>query len=295
MKYGIYHMNCEDGIVSAILLKKQFPDIILFPASFDGSWKDLPMKKGDELYFVDISPKPEEIVEFERNGMKFLIIDHHVSAFNLIQEYKKHNPDVAFSNYLYYPGVCSSVAIWNYFFKGRKMPEVLKFIDINDLWKWDLDKNSRYVNQYIKAMCKRSSFEDYQNLLETFNYDEAADRGKLLYQKMMQDVEYMASRAAEIDFDGVRVPTVNTQLYESEVGHLLASQSKNNIGIVYELHPDGNMVKFHVRGNKGDAARKLAEKYGGGGHDLASGFTMSLKDFSALLKKNWMEQKNERR
>jgi nanoRNase/pAp phosphatase (c-di-AMP/oligoRNAs hydrolase) len=54
-------------------------------------------------------------------------------------------------------------------------------------------------------------------------------------------------------------------------------------------------VKFSVRGKTGNAARKFAEKYGGGGHNLSSGFIMPLPQFCKMIEKNGKKYSTSRR
>ncbi len=163
---------------------------------------------------------------------------------------------------------------------------MLKYVEIGDLWKWDKDKDARAVNEYIKTVCRRGSLEDYEKLLNTFDDKTAKEQGKLLWTRSQNEVNYLVTKAALLNFDGERVLSVNSQHAISELGHELAKLDSKGIGLVYHVHPEINLVKFSVRGTKGDTARKFAEKHGGGGHDKAAAFTMTITEFAKILKKS---------
>ncbi|HME87086.1 MAG TPA: DHHA1 domain-containing protein, partial [Candidatus Nanoarchaeia archaeon] len=245
-----------------------------------------PAKEGDAFYFVDVCPKPDLLADLAHRKLKWAVIDHHITAKQEIDRYKESFPQSDFSNYHYYPDACGATAVWDHFFKNKERPEVLTFIEINDTWTWDRDKNSRYVDQYIKTACKRGVLADYEHLLDTFDYGEAVDKGMLLYKRLMNDVEFMCQKAVELDFDGTPVLCVNTPHNVDHVGNHLARIAKNGLGLSYYILPGEDHVKFSIRGVSGNNARLLAQKYGGGGHDKSSGFTMKISEFVELLKRN---------
>ena len=290
MIYGAYHKECQDGGFSAVILKRAIPEVFLHPFDHVGLKNfQIPLKKGDTIYFVDICPNPELLVDLEKKQVKWIVIDHHTSVNDLIIDYKKKNSKYKFENYFYYPSKSGATACWDYFFKNKPVPKVLQFVEIMDLYTWEQEKNSKFIVQYTKTMCVRGNLEDYEKLLENFDYDEALEKGKIIYKKIMADVEFVADNAMELYFGKEKLLCVNAVLNPSETGHLLANKSKNKIGAVYSIFPERNLVKFQVRGSGGDYALKFAKKYGGGGHNKAAGFILSLKEFTEILNKNVQE------
>ena len=160
--YGIYQEDCQDGCFSAIVLKMAIPNIILRPLRYE-EFDNFPIsfKKEDIIYFADICPKPEFLFDLEMKNIKWTVIDHHVGACNSITEFKKKNPECLFENYFYYPNKCGATACWDFFFKNKKIPEILKFVEITDTWKWNEDKNSKFVALYMVAMCEGGNFNDF--------------------------------------------------------------------------------------------------------------------------------------
>ncbi len=283
--YGIYHKGCSDGSMSAVLLKKAVPGVILYPTSHSWEWKeDLILKKGDSVYFVDICGLPEDLAALDEKGVTYTIIDHHITADELIKKYEVSH-DYKVKNYHYYPKHCATTAVWDYFFKDKKMPDALQFIEIADLWNWDQEKNSKFVDQYIKTVVVPDDLASYEKLLTEFDYDESVDKGKILYQRLVKDVEFYCRNASVLDFDGIEVLSLNSNHSVSELCNYLARKSRTGIGVAYVIYPDKNEVKVHVRGVSGDKARRLAEKYGGGGHDKAAGFVMTIDTFMKYIKK----------
>jgi len=285
MKFGIYHKGCTDGTMSAAMLKRAIPRVILFPTSHAWEWKtDMTLKEGDEIYFVDICPLPEDLVELNDKKIKYTIIDHHKTSDGNIKKYLGEHPDTKIENYNYYPEKCGTTAVWDFFFKDKKPPELLKFIEIGDLWKWDRDENSKFISQYIFFKLKRDSPESAEEMIKDFDYKEYTEKGKLIYEYMMNEIEHTAKKAEYLDFKGDKVLSVNSDYASSDVGNYLAKQSENKLGLSYTFYPELNLVKFSIRGLEGDGARRIAQKFGGGGHDKASGFRMTIDEFYEIIK-----------
>jgi len=285
-QYGVYHKECQDGGFSAVILKKAIPEVSLHP--FDHKELknfQLPLRKGDTIYFVDICPSPELLVNLGKKQVKWIVIDHHISVHDTIEDYKKKNPKYKFEDYFYYPSKSGATACWDYFFKDKPIPEVLKFVEIMDLYNWSEEKNSKFIAQHTKMECVRGNLGDYEKLLENFNYDEAVEKGKIIYKKIINDVKFVADNAIKLDFDKEKLLCVNAVLNPSEIGHFLADKSDNGIGATYSIYPEENLVKFQIRGSEGDSALKFAKKYGGGGHNKAAGFTLPINKFIEILNK----------
>jgi len=98
----------------------------------------------------------------------------------------------------------------------------------------------------------------------------------LLVDKVDSLVTRLATNRYEMDFDGTLVHAMNDSLFPSELGHRFEESSPSSIGITYYVSPVNGIVKVSARGK---GAKEFCEKYGGGGHPLAAGFVMNIKEF----------------
>jgi len=285
--YVITHKKCDDGSMSAAIVKKFKPEAIVFPTTYGHEWKELEFNPEDSVLFTDFCPEPADLYDLYQRNINFQVLDHHITSQKNLEEYWETNPKEA---NLIKPRTiidlskCGATITWDYMnaYAMEARPRVLDFIEIADLWKWERDPNSKAVTQYIRLITKIGSWEDMLELLDNFNEAKAIEAGRLLVKRLERDVEDLYDKADEYKMFDLRVMVANSShgLSVSELGHKLASESKDGVGLVYNIV--GKKVKISTRGLDGTTvARELAEKFGGGGHDQAAG---AWTDAKSLLK-----------
>jgi nanoRNase/pAp phosphatase (c-di-AMP/oligoRNAs hydrolase) len=102
--------------------------------------------------------------------------------------------------------------------------------------------------------------------------------------RLNHDVEDAYKKADLYNLFGWKVMVANSSHVNSvsELGHKLATNSQDGVGLVYNII--GNKVKISTRGVKGTTkARELAEKFGGGGHNEAAGAFTDAKNLLELI------------
>ena len=287
--YNVTHKNCDDGAMSSAIVKKFKPEAIVFPSTYGHEWKTLPLVEGDSVVFTDFSPEPADAYAMYEKGIKFQILDHHITAVNNLNKYWETNPkeaNIIRSMSILDMNRCGATITWDYFSHGKERPRILHFIEIADLWKWELDINSQFVTQYVRVICKMGSWEAMAKLLDGFDEAAAIDAGSLLMLRLNSDVEDLTKKSDSIKLHGWNVRVCNSGHANSisELGHALAQMSSDGVGLIYNI--TGKKVKISTRGLKGTSvARELAEKFGGGGHNEAAGAFTDAKAFLELIVK----------
>ena len=76
---------------------------------------------------------------------------------------------------------------------------------------------------------------------------------------------------------------VNSPFYVSEIGHSIVKHGMP-VAIIWSRREGKVVVSLRSDGMAVDVA-KLAERYGGGGHPAAAGFSVKVKDFLKFKKK----------
>jgi oligoribonuclease NrnB/cAMP/cGMP phosphodiesterase (DHH superfamily) len=262
---------------------------------YDDYWKQTEFVSGDYILFTDICPKMSDLWDLHERGVEFQVLDHHISSMNALDEYRKIEPDKYFiinqSIGIDQSGKCGATMTWDWFARGNSelqtlRPLALRYIEIADTWAWEKDENAKYITQYIRVITKQGEWKDMAKILEFFDYQKALDAGKILMQRLEQDVQAICKKSHYLYIDGIKVLSVNSghDLSTSEVGHELSERAENGVGLVYNIAYDE--VKISVRGKAGTTiAREIAQKLGGGGHNEASGARQTIPEFMKLFNK----------
>jgi oligoribonuclease NrnB/cAMP/cGMP phosphodiesterase (DHH superfamily) len=261
----LYHAECPDGFGAAYAAWKKI-----------GSRADyLPVKYGNpppaglinkQIYIVDFS-FPEDILGLlVKNNKKVVVLDHHISSQNRLGKASEYVFDLKHSG---------AYLAWKYFHPRLPIPLLIKYLEDQDLWKFNLPQ-SHNLTTYINTIPK--NFKDWKkleaNLEKTSKRKEMGKQGAFLLNYIENMINWLVeNRSEEVKFAGRRVLVVNNSYkpITSQLGHAL-----------YQKHPPLSIVwseragqrNFSLRSNGKINVAKIAEKYGGGGHPAAAGFSL---------------------
>lgn len=256
----LYHSDCTDGFTAAWVAQKKFGA----RASYLPLKHTDPVPKGlknKTVYFLDIVYEMPVLKEVIRRNKKVIVLDHHVSRQKEVRTVTDYRYDINHSG---------AMLAWQYFFPEKKPPFFVKIVEEEDLWRF----KSRGVKEILAAVRTRPfSFQYWDVIIR--DLERAPKRGgyiikgraELERQKLL--IQERASRAAWVKFSGRRALAVESKIFTSEIGHILARRSKY-LGIVWSRR--GRFLKVSLRSTGRLNVAKLAEKFGGGGHYHAAGF-----------------------
>ncbi len=258
----IYHGDCADGFSGAWAAWKKFGNNAEYFAA--SRHAGLPNVKGKEVYSIDFTYRPAAVLEkMAREAARLVLIDHHISSKPLMPLSKEYWFSLEHS---------AAVLAWEYFHQGKPVPELLRYVEDGDLWKFKLP-SSRAIGTYIGLF--GFGFKTWEQLakeLQSFSgRRRAAERGELLLKYQEEQVGEVVARAREVRFEGKRVLAANSPLLDSQIGHALAKK-KPPFGIVWR--EENGLIRVSLRAEGNFDVAKIAEKYGGGGHRAAAGFLL---------------------
>lgn len=261
----LYHADCPDGFGAAWAVWRKLKN----KASYIPVKHNAPPPAGlvnREIFIVDFCYRAAELKKLEAQNKKLVILDHHVS----------NKEDVkTVTNLVFDLNHSGSVLAWRYFHPGKKLPRLLAHVEDVDMWKFRLaDSMALIPIVEIYSM----DFEKWNKLSREL--ESAATRKKLL-EKGRAIVEYRDARirravknAFPVLFKGHRTLAINSSIFHSELGNLMAEKLMPPIAIIWR--EDGKYRRFSLRSNgKADVA-KLAQQFGGGGHHNAAAFQLPL-------------------
>jgi hypothetical protein len=149
-----------------------------------------------------------------------------------------------------------------------RAPIMVNYVEDRDLWRWGLWR-SRDVNAYLKSL--PHELATWDAVAEQTSLQEMADLGAGGLNQIQAYARAAATQAYWCVMAGERFPIVNIT-YEScsdVVDHLLEVFQTDMAGYFFQ-RPDG-LWQYGWRSTDDRSCRQIAEKFGGGGHDRASG------------------------
>ena len=247
------------------------------------------INNGETVYFVDYSFKENtkwilhKLIKMDCN---VIWIDHHTSSLELEQ---KHNWDI---DGIRKDGISGAGLTYMYFNKCNfdDIPYYIKLVSDYDCWIYKYDPDTTYFKIGI----------------ETFEYDALDDVWKRLYYDMINcknDI-YNNSWINQIINKGKIIKSYidrdneqyrNQYAYETEIegNKCLVVNRKTNswiFGDKYNEYPlvmvwafNGEKYSYSIfSSNKDIDCSKIAEKFGGGGHKGAAGFSSNEMLFKKI-------------
>ena len=275
----IYHANCADGFAAAWCFHDKEPGKYEFVAA---SYGDAPPDCTDAIvYMVDFSYKRDVVKEMCKVARKVYHIDHHVSAIEDLKPLWRYNEQEDFcDNFAPYQDVTMSGAMlaWRFLYgSSKEIPLLLRHIQDRDLWKFELAGTREIAAALFSYDWTFSLFDDL--MFGSLGVTNLIAEGVALERKHMKDVRALIASGMRLaSIDGIVVPVLNVpHMYASDAGHIMATENANPglFAATYMDTPKGRIYSLRSTEDGMDVS-KIAERFGGGGHKHAAGFTMQV-------------------
>lgn len=262
----IYHGECTDGFGGAWSAWKKFGDT----ANYIGVHHDNGPPEGlvkKEIYFIDFTYPRPTMKQLKKDNKKIVIIDHHKTAIDKLNIADESLFDINHSG---------AVLAWRYFHSDRPVPEILKFIEDRDIWRWSL-AGSKETLAYFDLF--DLNFNIWDDIIGKFDRKKLTRRefhknGELLLRQWSALGEDIVKEGAVlVGFEGYKVYSVNApHIFASDLGSIL-SKKMPPMAIVWQQNKFGN-VGVSLRSDGSIDVSEIAKKYGGGGHKAAAAFRL---------------------
>jgi nanoRNase/pAp phosphatase (c-di-AMP/oligoRNAs hydrolase) len=265
----LYHASCYDGFGAAWAAWKKF--------GTDASYKPVQYGEGppnfsnpQEVYLLDFIFVRAVIEELKSLGHRVIIIDHHKSAMKALAGLEDTHFDMEKS---------AAVLAWEYFFPDVEVPELLRYIQDYDLWKFALP-SSKEVSLALSTHPMEFAVWDE---LDT---QALARDGRPLLRLQREMVRQMCDQAKLVRFEEYEVPVVNATAYSSEVGEELLKRFREAPFSVSYYDRGDEQRHWSLRSRPDFDVSLIAKKHGGGGHRQAAGFETPLESPLRALSSN---------
>lgn len=272
-----YHAGCPDGLGAAWAVRQAWGVRADYrPRSHDDS-VDLSSLDGVQVAYVDFAPPNDELIELAETAAQIIVVDHHVTSRDRVEA------DPAVANAIQGRGHdlhfdlshSGAVLAWQYFCPDEPVPDLLRYVEDQDLWAWKLPR-SHEVNAAIGSF--PLDFDVWDELTRR-GIDELARDGEPLVRSNRTEVARVLNSASTLWIEGRRIEAVNASTNRSAIGHELAKRAAfgHAWGCVYRVTGDRISASLYSIGDFD--VSEIAVKLGGGGHRNAAGFSTPLRDW----------------
>ncbi len=278
-KLCFYHSGCPDGFGAAWSVRQAWGEDAWYVARGHEDRVRLGDCQDALVAFVDIAPARAELDELIDVAQQVVVLDHHVTARDRLANDASYLNNVEEEGHLLHFDLTHSGAVlaWQYFHPDTAPPDLLRYVEDQDLWNWALP-DSDAVNAAIASYPRE--FEVWDRLAKE-PIENLAEQGKPILRANRIEVERRLDHARPIALGTRRIEAVNASANRAQIGHELAKRAKFDAewGLVYRVEGAEVFATIYSIGDLDIS--KVALEYGGGGHKNASGFHVSLESWMA--------------
>lgn len=296
---ALIHHTDNDGYMSGWLLKKNWEKEIENKQAklieynyglYDDFLTDDNYKK---FVFVDVTPPLDWLIlnkeKIENKEIEVMIYDHHKSKIMKIKDLHIKNLYISIYEdkcgaFIYYTNCCffvKSISI--------NIEKIVCLINDYDLWHFthpDYEEESKNevlrFNTYMQQFTEFDKFCDIINgiIYGNVSIEDIFENGKILINKICNENNKIIKRGKFDKF-------ANLFIYEGYPNYWLNNlieETHNfcyNLGFQFDL--EKNQISFSLRSENMSNCDKIAESFGGGGHNKAAGFKLSILEGTKLI------------
>jgi oligoribonuclease NrnB/cAMP/cGMP phosphodiesterase (DHH superfamily) len=268
----LYHADCPDGFGAAWAASKALgrcSGVIYVPVQYGQPYPPEIDGGISRLYILDFSYPRATMGRLANAAKEIVCLDHHKTAEAELAglPYAKFDMDKS-----------GAVLAWEYFHPGDDLPLLLSFVEDRDLWRWGLPESREFSAALSVYPRDFNAWDDLDRSLDKLDGMEkflAVGRAILSHQDHL--VERLASKAHMADVGGYRVPTVNSSLFQSELGDRMCRDHPDApfAAVFFSTGPDEEV--WSLRSRNGFDVSAVAKSLGGGGHAAAAGFKVAKR------------------
>lgn len=310
MKRYVFHDNDHDGVLAAAIFLSYRGNLTCHYRYHTGDpIPNIDFKSDDEVYFLDCSPKADDMLDLAQKVHSVTVMDHHKAVFAELEASSLPQPNVHLI-FDEHRAACEIVAGFLTETQGHTMyprTSLINNVAIHDL---GLHQGTSEVDVRIHAYAKsivsfldaevmwRKPEERVEAMRHVFaHWDESKERraaevGSYLHREALRRDKALFDEKAVHGFaklwsDGWRRgEAINAVL----VPHLGLNKEvvllEREVLIMYAQYKDGVVLSFRSGGTNDGMALKLAQFLGGNGHPNAAAAKVQYVDMSFLGQDN---------
>lgn len=277
----VYHGGCDDGFGAALAVWKRWGGTLQYVPAGYGSPLGVCDFAGRHVLMVDFSLKRQEMAALGDIAASVIVLDHHKTAKAELESWIVTDLAAGIDDkakiIAHFDMQKSGARMAWEFCHSTAAPMLIAYIEDRDLWRFALP-GTKAVSAAIRSY--QHDFSLWNGWLES-NCSQLLMEGAALLRSHEKNVSSFIKHAYEMEIGGHAVPVVN-------VPYHYASDTANALLAAYPEAPfaacwfmiDGNRRQFSLRSEDARTdISEIAQRYGGGGHRNAAGFTVAVPDF----------------
>jgi len=300
--FVIFHKGCLDGFSGFFILHKSgkiHKNAIIYP--------DVPSQKNPpnnidnkNVIIIDVAYKNDVLREIMLRANHVTFIDHHISIRDDVNKLISSTELKHKNNVIIYDEKKSGASLtWKYFFPNKSVPLFVKYIEDNDIGKWEMKHTLEFITgfevnfnldlskQNIKKwdqlfnkstvsylINKGKTYKEYKNYLIDWNYTKYSLMqfpSELIYQEYPQYFNKPGQYKAAL-YCGSGCPS------GTEIGKKILESVNCDFAIMWIYNLDRKEYVLSFRSNNVDVGT-IAKIFGGGGHTLAAACSFSKNKY----------------
>lgn len=273
-----YHAGCPDGFGAAYSAWRAWGARGRGVARGHDDPFDVLAHEGDLVVFADIALPNAQLRDLGEVAEQVIVLDHHWSA----RQHFESDPQLAIAlagrghRVVFDLEHSGAVLAWRYFHPGEPEPDLLRYVEDQDLWAWKLPE-SEAVNAAIGSYPRELEVWDE---LARRPWQELAHEGEPIVRAMWTEIARALRFAHPLRIGELQLEAVNSIHHRSHIGHALAERAAfgTRLGAVYRFNGTRVDVSLYSIGDFDVSA--VAARYGGGGHRNAAGFSVPLAEWA---------------
>lgn len=288
-----YHEDVDGKCAGAIVayFEKDYNPEDFFQVNYV---QDLPIdniKNGERVYFVDYAftePTKHFLDELVEKYCDIIHIDHHISTMNLYEKYPFYENLKGIRS-----DSCSGAALTWMWFKHcsfEDCPLFIKFVSDYDCWQFVYKEKTNYFKLGVEGGKYNALDDIWNNLIieseesDTELFDNLLYRGKIIRDYVDENnTIYRNSYSYETEINGLRCLAVNKKCNSWVFGKYY---DKYPIVMVWAFNGEKYVYSI-FSGDPNVDCSKIAESYGGGGHQGAAGFALNDMPFKKMYERGF--------
>lgn len=279
----IYHIADHDGKGSAAIVKSIYPETELFGLNHDMEIPYDEIRKHDKIVVCDIALPLDFMFELSQTK-DFTWIDHHLSVIN------EYNEAIAAGKKpikgLRRVGTAAICLTWEYFYPNKEIPEGIKLIGLNDLFKLE-DPRVRPFEYAVQSFGPNYPEDPIWETLiqDKTDINAMVEKGKTVLSWIKaRNYRLVRSLAFESQYKGLRCICANMPQGYSEFFDSLENIDDYDVMINFYMNKRNTWnLSFYTAKENVDVSQ-IAASFGGGGHQKAAGASKLEKLPEFLLK-----------
>lgn len=263
------HHNDADGRASAAIVRRALgPGVELFEINYGEPVPWEALVSCSQVIVVDFSLPKEEMLRLAE-GRELVWIDHHISAMRELADVSAAWPGLRDSHQ------AACVLTWQYYFPHTPVPRAIVLIGDRDAWHWQEPETGAFDEGLNQQDTVPKNDVLWQPLLDDDPQALAhlVARGQVLREARLNNIRRQVDAFGyPVEFEGYRAMAINTR-GSGEIGEYVASLGYDLAYCYVDNIQNGRLMTFvGLRSSRVDVSR-IAQKFGGGGHRGAAGFS----------------------